>query len=77
LPAASKALDAMNEGYRFGKFSLLDVMDSQKTFFQVQSQYIDALVDYHNAIAEVENLTGVDPIDSTKFLRNGEGENRP
>jgi cobalt-zinc-cadmium efflux system outer membrane protein len=77
LPAASKALDAMNEGYRFGKFGLLDVMDSQKTFFQVQSQYIDALVDYHNAIAEVENLTGVDPIDSTKFLRNGEGENRP
>ncbi len=77
LPAINKALDAMNEGYRFGKFGLLDVMDSQKTFFQVQSQYIDALADYHNAIAEVESLTGVDPIDSTKFMRNGEGENRP
>ena len=77
LPAADKALKAMSEGYRFGKFGLLDVMDSQKTFFQVQSQYLDALADYHHAVADVESLTGVDPVTWNKDGDSEKGENRP
>jgi len=71
LPGAKKALDAISEGYRFGKFGLLDVLDSQKTFFQVQSQYLDALASYHNAVTDVKRLTD----SSSKSL--GKGESQP
>ncbi len=77
LPGAKKAFDAISEGYRFGKFGLLDVLDSQKTFFQVQSQYLDALADYHNAIADVKRLTGVGSSAQNKTLENGKGESQP
>lgn len=70
LPGARRALDAISEGYRFGKFGLLDVLDSQKTFYQVQSQYLDALANYHNAVADVKRLTGIDP--SVQNKENGE-----
>lgn len=57
LPAAQKVFDAVNEGYRFGKFGLLDVLDSQKTLFHTRKQYLDALAGYHKALAEVNRLT--------------------
>jgi outer membrane protein, heavy metal efflux system len=75
LPGATKALDAISEGYRFGKFGLLDVLDSQKTFFQVQSQYLDALADYHNAVADVKRLTGMGQ--SAQNIEAGKGDSRP
>ncbi len=59
LPGAQQAFDGVSEGYRFGKFSLLDVLDSQKTLFQAQEQYLEALADYHKAVSEVERLTAV------------------
>lgn len=77
LPGARKALNAISEGYRFGKFGLLDVLDSQKTFYQVQNQYLDALADYHNAVADVERLTGMDPSVWTKSLQSKKGDIRP
>ena len=75
LPGAKKALDAISEGYSFGKFGLLDVLDSQKTFFQVQSQYLDALANYHNAVADVKRLTGMGH--SAQNLEAGKGDSRP
>ena len=58
LPGAQKAFDGVNEGYRFGKFGYLDVLDSQKTFFQAKRQYLDSLANYHIAVADVERLIG-------------------
>lgn len=75
MPGAKKALDAISEGYRFGNFGLLDVLDSQKTFFQIQSQYLDALANYHNAVAEVKRLTGMGH--SGKNIEAGKGDSRP
>ena len=72
LPGATKALDAISEGYRFGKFGLLDVLDSQKTFFQFQSQYLDALADYHNAVADVKRLSGIGQ--SAQNIKAGKGD---
>jgi len=57
IPAAQKVFDGINEGYRFGKFSFLDVLDSQKILFQTKEQYLDALADYHIALAEVNRMT--------------------
>jgi cobalt-zinc-cadmium efflux system outer membrane protein len=75
LPGAKKALEAISEGYRYGKFGLLDVLDSQKTFFQVKSQYLDALADYHNAVADVKRLTGMGQ--SAQNIEAGKGDSRP
>ena len=57
VPAAQKVFDAVNEGYRFGKFGFLDVLDSQKTLYQTKEQYLDALAKYHKALAEVNRMT--------------------
>jgi len=58
LPGAKSAFDAINEGYFFGKFPFLNVLDSQRTFFQAKAQYVRSLTDYHKAVASVERLTG-------------------
>ena len=77
LPGARKAMNAIGEGYRFGKFALLDVLDSQKTFYQIQNQYLDALANYHNAVSTVERLTGIDPAVLNQIQENGKGEKQP
>jgi cobalt-zinc-cadmium efflux system outer membrane protein len=57
IPAAQKSFDGINEGYHFGKFGFLDVLDSQKILFQTKEQYLDALADYHIALIEVNRMT--------------------
>jgi len=59
LPGAKRAFEAVNEGYRLGKFSLMDVLDAQRTISDAKAQYLDALTDYHLALADLEQLTGV------------------
>jgi cobalt-zinc-cadmium efflux system outer membrane protein len=58
VPGAQSAYDAMTEGYRFGKFDFLEVLDSQRILFQARIQYLEALANYHHSIADVERLTG-------------------
>lgn len=58
VPGARRVFEATSEGYRQGKFSLLDVLDAQRTLFEAKGQYIDALAAYHKAVAEVERLIG-------------------
>lgn len=58
LPGAKSAFDAINEGYLFGKFPFLNVLDNQRTFFQARAQYVRTLTDYHKAVASVERLIG-------------------
>ena len=36
----------------------LDVLDAQRTLFQAKSQYIQVLLDAHQAIAEIESILG-------------------
>jgi len=59
LPAAREALDAMSRGYELGKFAFLDVLDAQRTLFQSQSQYVQALADAHFAYADIGRIVGV------------------
>lgn len=58
LPRAQEAFEAVNEGYRLGKFGLLDVLDAQRTLFGSRAQYLRALTEYHKSVADVERLTG-------------------
>lgn len=58
LPSAQSAFDAASKGFNAGKFNFLDVLDAQRTLVQAKSQYINALLDAHLAIAEIERILG-------------------
>lgn len=77
IPGAQKAFAGFTEGYRFGKFGYLDVLDSQKTLFEAKGQYLEALADYHKATADVERLIGEPLAPVNQPLAKPEGEHRP
>ena len=58
IPVAEKAFSQANEGYRAGKFPYLDVLDAQRTLYEVRVQRIATLRDFHHAKAEFDRLTG-------------------
>jgi cobalt-zinc-cadmium efflux system outer membrane protein len=60
LPAAHEAFQATQEGYRLGKFGLLDVLDVQRTLFETRGRSLEALATYHKAAADLERLSGVE-----------------
>ncbi len=60
LPAAQKVFHAVSEGYRVGKFRYLDVLDAQRTLFEIKTQHIKNLATYHTAKANLERLLGQD-----------------
>jgi len=60
LPGAKSSFDAVSEGYRDGKFDYLQVLDTQRTLFEARSRYVESLVAYHKARADVERLIGRD-----------------
>lgn len=59
LPGAREAFDAASRGFALGKFSFLEALDAQRTWFQVQVQAQRALADSLRAAAEIERLLGV------------------
>jgi len=58
LPQAASAYDLTLTGFEFGKFSILDVLDAQRTLFQSRTRYLDALLDAWRAWADIERLAG-------------------
>jgi len=58
LPEAENAYEIINEGYLLGKFSFLDVLQSQKTLFETRKNLILSLVEYNIQIASIERLIG-------------------
>ena len=59
LPKAQEAFDATNEGYRNGKFGLLDVLQAQHTLFENRARLLEAQAAYSQGVVDVERLTGL------------------
>lgn len=57
IPSAEKAFRLSREGYQAGSFPYLEVLDAQRTLFEVKEQYVEALRAYHTASANVQRLT--------------------
>jgi cobalt-zinc-cadmium efflux system outer membrane protein len=57
LPDAEKSIMTMQEGYQAGRFSYLDINDARRTLNTARVQYLQALSEYHKAVAEIEALT--------------------
>jgi cobalt-zinc-cadmium efflux system outer membrane protein len=58
LPTAQEAYEGVRRGYLQGLFRNVDVLDAQRTLFELRLRELDALLAYHGAKAEVERLTG-------------------
>jgi outer membrane protein, heavy metal efflux system len=59
LPNAQSSLDLVTAGYRQGEFNYLTLMTSQRTFFQVNLAYVDAIRELRSATVAIEgNLLG-------------------
>lgn len=56
LKSAVQSFELAKLGYEEGKFEYLDMLDSQKTLFEVRERYIQALLNYHQSIADIEYL---------------------
>jgi cobalt-zinc-cadmium efflux system outer membrane protein len=58
VPGAKSAYEAATIGFENGKFSFLEVLDAQRTFFSAKSQYLTALAAVHRAVTDLEGILG-------------------
>jgi cobalt-zinc-cadmium efflux system outer membrane protein len=58
LPEAERAFTAARDAFRQGLLRLTDVLDTERTLFELGGRQVDALARYHAAIADMEALLG-------------------
>ncbi len=58
LPRTRQVLEGIEEGYRRGKFRLLDLLDARRTLAAAELRYNDALVEMNLAATDLERWTG-------------------
>ncbi len=56
IPIAEEAFKIINEGNLVGRFTILDVLDAQRTLFEIQNQYMTILKDINTTVVEIEGL---------------------
>lgn len=58
VPGARNAFEGIESGYAEGRYTLLELLDSQSVLTDTTLRELDALVSYHTALATLEGLTG-------------------
>ncbi len=58
LPMTLAAFENSKEGYLQGKTDYLDLLDTQRTYFETHEEYIKVLVDYHQKQAVIQRIVG-------------------
>lgn len=58
LPGSQSAFAAARTGFEAGKFNFLEVLDTQRTFFQAQAQHLRTISEAHRAAADLATLIG-------------------
>ncbi len=56
LPGARETFRMAKRGYELGRFGFLELLDAQRTLFQNQTLYLQALSNYQRLINEIERL---------------------
>jgi cobalt-zinc-cadmium efflux system outer membrane protein len=62
---ASKNLDVVKQIYEYGAKTLIDYINQQRQFIEVENSYIDSLLDAYTGRVEIERATGSTPTVST------------
>lgn len=60
IPQAERALTLIQDGYRQGKFTQIDVLDAQRTVAEARSTYLGLLEELIRTSVEIEELGGKD-----------------
>jgi outer membrane protein, heavy metal efflux system len=55
-PEVRRAYDAVSEGYRRGKFPLIDLLDARRSLAEAELGYVDALLELWSARIDLERL---------------------
>jgi cobalt-zinc-cadmium efflux system outer membrane protein len=58
-PQAERMLRTVDEGYRSGRFSLIELVDAQRQLLDIEQDEIRAARDFHDNLIEIERLTGI------------------
>lgn len=58
IPTMQKAYEVAHEGYRAGEFNVLDMLDAQRSLIKHREELVDALAEYHIALASIQQLIG-------------------
>lgn len=58
IPDAQNAFEIIRNGNLVGRFTILDVLDSERTLFELQSEYLRTLGNYNIQLARLERLIG-------------------
>ena len=57
-PQAESMLTTTSDGYRAGRFSLLELTDAQMQLIAVEREAIDAAAQFHTLLIEIQRITG-------------------
>ena len=60
IPDAAKAAAVLEDGYRRGRFGMLEVLNAEKDLFNFRLRYLESLSRYQTGQAELERLIGPD-----------------
>ena len=71
LEQSKRLLDASRTGFQSGQTGILAVLEAQRTYRAVQTEYTGALVDHALALAELERATGGVPAERLPRLSEG------
>ncbi len=58
IPEAQRVYGGAFDAYTKGRYRYLEVLDAQRTLFELRGEHLQALAAYHIAAAELERLTG-------------------
>ena len=76
IPSARKAYSQADDGYSRGAFSFLDLLDAQRTLYEVQQARLDSLLSVYEAKAQTDFLMGThSPLIEQFSQANNEGQN--
>lgn len=64
IPQAELSLDSSIAGYQVGKVDFLTLLDNMVTLFTFELEYYRQLVEYQIAVANIEEIAGIEIIDS-------------
>lgn len=60
IPEAEEVFRIINEGNLTGRFAIIDVLDAEKTLFELQNQYLSLVGNLETSRIEIEGLLGIE-----------------
>ncbi|HEY0868072.1 MAG TPA: TolC family protein [Fimbriimonas sp.] len=76
LDDSRRLLESSRTGFRLGQTNVVSLLEAQRTYRAVQTEYIDALADHEQALAEIERAAGSVPESQLPPLRHPEAKPR-